>query len=137
MKILIFLLLIIPLSIAGQNKLKYTYDAAGNRIKKEILLTSTRSEEVSTTVFTEEFSKNVVKIYPNPTQGQLAVEISDAEKAKSANLTIFNLQGKIVTKAIVISNITNLDISSEPSGVYILQINIDGTLSSWRIIKNN
>lgn len=124
-----------PLYMIGQNKIKYSYDDAGNRIKREIVLNTTRAVEVSTSVFTEELAQRGVKIYPNPTQGQLVIEISDVEKAKSSSLSVLNLKGQTVARVMVISNITNLDISSEPSGTYILQIRIDDVLSSWKIIK--
>ena len=32
--------------------------------------------------------------------------------------------------------ITELDISSYPNGIYILNIQIAGSMSSWKIIKN-
>ena len=138
MKNLLLLLSIFASSLCmqGQNKLKYAYDAAGNRVKREIVVNMTKSAlSPESSIFTEELAERIVKIYPNPTKGQLVIEISDVENAKSASLTLYNLSGQTIARVKVQSNSTDLDISSKPDGVYILQINIDGKLSSWRIIK--
>lgn len=127
-------LLLIPILLLGQNTVKYTYDASGNRVKREIVLTkstvATRSD-----FFTEELAKRTIKIYPNPTEGQLKVEVSDFEECKSVGLTVVNMQGQIVLKKKMSSATDDLDMSGEASGLYILQINIDGENSSWKIIK--
>lgn len=125
------LLFIAPLSLLGQNKVHFIYDDAGNRTKKEIIISETRSAEI----FTEELAQREIKIYPNPTQGQLKIEISDLGDDEEVNLTIYNVQGKKILSEKTSENYTIMDISSNPSGVYILQINIKGEISTWKIIK--
>ena len=63
----------------AQNKIKYTYDSAGNRLsrQKEIVV-QTRgalSDEEEPSVYEEELSETKVTIYPNPTKGVLKVDI--------------------------------------------------------------
>lgn len=137
MKILLLFFLVIPLYAVGQNKLKYTYDDAGNRTKREIVLSSLKSaiSTDETTSFIEEVSGQRIVIYPNPTKGQLAIEIIDMENSMTGNLTIFNLRGQIIAKEQISSNRTSIDISSEPKGTYILHINIKEETSTWKIIK--
>lgn len=127
-------LLLIPILLSGQNTVKYTYDASGNRVKREIVLTKS-AVETRSDFFTEELAKRTIKIYPNPTEGQLKVEVSDFEECKSVGLTVVNMQGQIVLKKKMNSATDDLDMSGEASGLYILQINIDGENSSWKIIK--
>ncbi len=127
-------LLLIPILLLGQNAVKYTYDASGNRVKREIVLTKS-AVETRSDLFTEELANRTIKIYPNPTEGQLKVEVSDFEGSKSVGLTIVNMQGQIVLKKKMNSATEELDMSGEASGLYILQINIDGENSSWKIIK--
>jgi hypothetical protein len=73
---------------AYAQRIEYAYDEAGNRIsrKKEIVLT--KSAESPATIFTQELAKRTIKIYPNPTEGHLKVEISDFDQCQSVNLTI-------------------------------------------------
>lgn len=135
-KLLFLFLLVVSFNLSGQEKIKFTYDASGNRIKKEIVLSSTKlaSEEVNE-IFTEKMSERNIKIYPNPTKGQLMLDISDIEDIKSGNLTVYNMQGQMLINKKISDVQTILDISSRPNGIYILHINIDGEKKSWRIIK--
>ncbi|MDR1090410.1 MAG: T9SS type A sorting domain-containing protein [Prevotella sp.] len=135
MKQILFSLLFIVLSgTMNAQKIQYAYDAAGNRIKREIVLTKSASETESS-FFTEELAQRTIKIYPNPTEGQLKVEVSDFEDCKSVNLTIVNMQGQVVLRKKMNSATDDLDISGKASGLYVLRINIDGEYSSWKIIK--
>lgn len=135
----LLILLLASLCIQAQNQTKdkvtYGYDAAGNRIKREIVVNTTKSAVESPSVFTEEFAERIIKIYPNPTQGFLKVELSDFDKAKTVTLHLLNMSGQSILKTKMATNPTDLDISNRPSGIYILQIIIDGKISTWRIIK--
>ncbi|MDR1715212.1 MAG: T9SS type A sorting domain-containing protein [Prevotella sp.] len=116
-------------------RIEYAYDEAGNRIsrKKEIVLA--KSAESPAAVLTEELAERTIKIYPNPTEGNLKVEISDFDKCQSVNLNIYNMQGQVILKRKMESSVCDLNISGRPDGLYVLQINIDGENTSWKIIK--
>lgn len=137
MKILLLIFLTMPLYMIGQNKIKYSYDDAGNKIKREIVLSSLKSAISSDqiTSFIEEVADQKIIIYPNPTKGQLTIEITDPENTVTGNLTIFNLRGQVIAKEQISSTRTSIDISTEPRGAYILHININEETSAWKIIK--
>jgi hypothetical protein len=116
-------------------KIRYSYDATGNRIMREMPLYEKSAVDTVPRVFTEELAKRTVNIYPNPTGGQLKVEVSDFEKCKSGNFTIVNMQGQVILRKKMNSAISDLDLNNRANGVYILQINIDDENSSWKIIK--
>lgn len=118
----------------SEDIVEFTYDASGNRIKKEIILTKTRSAEASQPFFDQVDNQKII-IYPNPTRGQLMVEITDQSDILSGTLTVLNLKGQIVAKQTINQKQINLNISNEPSGTYILHININGKISTWKIIK--
>lgn len=124
--------------LLGQNKVSYAYDAVGNRVKREIVLATKSmvlSDEDKSTFFTEEVAKRDIKIYPNPTYGQLAVEISDIDGIKSGTITIITINGQQVLKKKIDTEYNDLDISSKQSGIYILIVEIDGKKTTWKIIK--
>lgn len=132
-----YLLTISFVSIQGQNSISYAYDAAGNRVKREIVLT-TKSlvQKGLPEIFTEEVAKRNIKIYPNPTDGFLKVEIENLDGIKNCTITISAMTtGKYVYKKKVIQNATDIDISNEPFGVYVMLIDIDGEYTSWKIMK--
>lgn len=120
----------------GDYNIEFVYDASGNRIqRKEIILETRAAPTKEPEIFEEIIKQHTVKIYPNPTEGQLAVEISDINEIKSGNLSIYSIQGQMVMKKSINQIKTDLDISQQPSGTYILHININGETSTWKILK--
>jgi hypothetical protein len=135
--LIMFSLLLFSICVFSQQKISYAYDAAGNRVKREIVLTTkSLSQEALPEIFTEEVAKRNIKIYPNPTDGFLKVDIDNLEGVKNCTITISTMNtGKYVYKKKVIQNVTDIDISNEPFGVYVMLIDIDGEYTSWKIMK--
>lgn len=139
MKILLFLFLSIVMVglLHSQNVVTYAYDAAGNRVKREIIL-ATKSAAANTEepFFMEEISQRTIKIYPNPTDGLLKVEIENTDGIKNCTIMISAMNtGKQVKKVKATLPVTDIDISNQPFGVYVMLIDIDGEYTSWKIIK--
>lgn len=137
-KLLLLLCFMYSFVLLGQNKVSYAYDAAGNRVKREIVLATKSmvlSDEDKSAFFTEEVAKRDIKIYPNPTYGQLVVEISDIDGVKSGTIIIVNINGQQVLKKKIDSTYIDLDISNKQTGIYILIVEIDGEKTTWKIIK--
>ncbi len=117
-------------------KISFVYDLAGNRVKKEIILTSSRSLVDEDQTFIDDISKFQVTIFPNPTKGLITIAIKDFVSTDVSNkLTVFDLNGRVVTQEKITTNTAQIDISSQSRGNYILVISIDGKSSSWKIIK--
>ena len=72
-----------------------------------------------------------VRVFPNPTQTEFTVEISSSLIGKE--YTLYNLLGVRVASGIFTSIQTNLDITAMPSGVYLLQVSDD--LSVTKVLK--
>lgn len=121
----------------------YAYDSAGNRIKREITIqtTSLTDEKVNenyrknNVFFSEMLSEKEIKIYPNPTYGDFSVEITGFMDTDKCLLGIYNMSGQLIKQTYTDSPVTNFDISSQPNGMYILHISLNGNESSWKIIK--
>ena len=113
--LLLFLFTSVFIGVSAQNHIKYTYDKAGNRIKKEIVLTRSAFSNDSDNIkpFTDRMNENLT----------------------TGHLTLFNFAGKMVVKTEITSTTTSLDISSEPNGIYIMQIELGDEKTSWKIIK--
>lgn len=140
---LIFLLSVVLSMWAGLDicaqRIKYTYDNAGNRLtrQKEIVV-QTRgalSDEEEPSVYEEELSETKVTIYPNPTRGMLKVDISGVEKFENARISLYDLTGKLLQQWAGISQSNEIDLSERTSGMYIMQVAYNGKISSWKIIK--
>lgn len=141
MKVLFYLILFLVsfITLNGQNKTQFTYDLAGNMTKREIIFAKSKSavaEYDSIPFFTDQLVEREIKIYPNPTYGQLQVEIGNSEGIENCTVTITVMNtGRLVTKKKATFPITNIDISNQPFGIYIMVIEIDGEMTSWRLIK--
>ena len=64
--------------ICFSQDLKYTYDAAGNRIKREIVVQRQNAPTMRSgenDFFSDKLSDKTIRIYPNPTSGVMKIEI--------------------------------------------------------------
>lgn len=72
------------------------------------------------------------RVYPNPSDGMFAIEMSSPQQYK---LRVITLSGSVVeTKTITGSN-ANIDITDMPSGVYLLELATDKSVEFLRLIK--
>lgn len=124
----------------AQNKIKYTYDSAGNRLtrQKEIVIQTRGAlsdDEGEPSTYEEKLSETKVTIYPNPTRGILKIDISGVEKFENARISLYDLTGTLLQQWGSISQSNMVDISDRTPGMYIMQIVYNGNTSSWKIVK--
>ena len=86
---------------------------------------------MDTSVFLNEVTDNNWSVYPNPTSGIIAIV---AQNFSNGTLLLKDISGQIVLKKSIEPKM-NIDISSFPAGVYLLQIQADQQLFSRRIVK--
>ena len=137
---LYFCFMLFPAFVFAQSKIGYAYDMAGNRIKREIVMSASQAMAKkqsfeSQDFYSERLREHSVKIYPNPTQGNLKVSISDLETSDKCHLGVYSIQGTQIFAFDVSSDNADVDISNQPNGVYLLQITINGQSTTWKIVK--
>ena len=131
----VFLFFVIfSLSLSAQKKVMYVYDAAGNRIKREILFEQSQSKS-QVVAYSDMLDEKEIKIYPNSTEGELRVEIFNELKKTEGIVTVHGNNGAMIYTTPIINGSASLDISSCPNGLYILHVKIGDSVSSWKIIK--
>ena len=128
----------------------YTYDAAGNRITRVVVLPpskSTLQNNGSTNHETEEeeiAEEDKLKdklgsfdllVYPNPTRGLVIVKISGEETIESATYNVYDANGKQVANGTVASAMLLVNLSQQIAGTYNLRVTINGKAQTWKIIK--
>jgi hypothetical protein len=87
-------------------------------------------------VSVEKIENQSIKIYPNPTKGNLNLIISGFDGR--AHVKIIDLAGKqLMSKDIDLANAnsSSIDIASLYQGVYILQVNWEGKTTTFRVVK--
>ena len=119
----------------AQNKIKYTYDSAGNRLSRQKEIVVQTRGVLSDDEGEPSIYETKVTIYPNPTRGMLKVDISGVEKFENARISLYDLTGTLLQQWGSISQSNAVDISDRTPGMYIMQIVYNGNTSSWKIIK--
>jgi len=137
-KIILILLFIVPSFICFAQKVSYSYDVAGNRVKREIVMNAQAKPISTTSVLNESLSEKTVKIRPNPTSGILCIEIMGYDSHNdNCKVQLFNLSRQCIYSKYVKSQQEILDISSQKNGIYILLITLNGKQLSWKVIKES
>jgi hypothetical protein len=132
---------LLPLTSLAQAKIGYSYDAAGNRVKREIVMSPRRAmtrqqnQKLENQSFSDMVRDHSIKIYPNPTEGALKISILGLKEADVCSIGVYTLQGsQILTEDVTSGNI-GIDISNQPAGIYLLKIAINNNSTTWKIIK--
>jgi hypothetical protein len=136
-KHLFFYFLLFAASNLYAQTVSYTYDNAGNRIERVINMTSSaalRSPE-GATALEDVIAQQEIRIYPNPTQGMLTVEIVHFTDNLQADFVLTDLSGKIIDRRRATSGSLTFNLSPHPSGIYLLRSVMNGETTTWKIIK--
>lgn len=126
------------LFLYGQD-VSYRYDKAGNRKERVIEL---KSAEIAKNqlqepapVIEDLLSEQEILIYPNPTEGELSVSISNVQDIEGEVL-ITTINGEVLIRKKVVSTLMHFDLSNNAAGFYIMKIILNGEATTWKIIKN-
>jgi hypothetical protein len=124
----------------AQSKVSYGYDLAGNRISRTIVVQSllrsgTEEPQEEPATYSEVLSELMIRIYPNPTQGLLHIEIENLPTEVKAQVALYHLSGTLVTVKEDVSRNTEIDITQQEAGIYLLKILAGEQQTEWKIIK--
>lgn len=135
--------LIIICAIAGNNlsaqtKVCFQHDASGNRTNRSVCFKCIAATSDSITVsqpIIESFGKMQIILYPNPTKGHLTINIANMPDNATGEIILSDMIGRLLIKQCTNRGTTQLDLSSHPTGLYVLKIRIDDKVSEWKVIK--
>lgn len=120
-------------------KVAYDYDMAGNRIARKVVELNNPSyakQNVETPAAVEELlGERKITVYPNPTRGSLAVEITGGDQKDQMTLLVFSSQGVQLQNIKTTGVTTPVNMSSYPSGWYILRVQAGDKMTEFKIIK--
>ncbi|MBU2938614.1 T9SS type A sorting domain-containing protein [Lacinutrix sp. C3R15] len=92
-------------------------------------LLSTNDNEIEET-------SNVLSVFPNPTNNVVTVKVSGQNNTVSA-IQLHDVLGRTLINNIVDNeNTLTVDLSSYPTGIYLLSVNINGKKETKKIIRN-
>jgi len=130
-------LLLNSLSFSQTTEVHYTYDASGNRIKRQTIIITPpvgnfNRDEL---IVEEELLEYKISIYPNPTQGELKVIISGDVDFEQSSLSVFSIKGELVYKKEPVEETNYINLLNQAPGMYVMRLLIEGKTESWKILK--
>jgi len=116
---------------------RYSYDAAGNRVRREIVMSSAPSmSPKKSNSYTDKLSNDYkVKLYPSAQNGTIRVEIISATGMNDGTVEVFSTSGMRVLTCTINDGMAVVDLNNRRSGVYILHICVNGKETDWKIVK--
>jgi hypothetical protein len=131
-----------PGKVTAQTTISYEYDAAGNRTRRHVIIlpyakadTSGQTIKSKQETFEETLGGHKIIIYPNPTKGQMLVEIQGYTEETRVELYVFSLKGELLISKAPASGNTPFDLSAYPVGTYVLKVKLGDAVSKWKVIK--
>jgi len=125
----------------------YGFDASGNRISRHVIylrsakinkdslsLTSPKVKESA--VIKETLDNREIQIYPNPTRGLIRVDIPLSEN-DLARISLYDMQGRLLMDMKSAGTSTEVDLSGQPAGIYLMRIFLNNKPATWKIIKQD
>ena len=136
---LLFSFLIFSSITVQAQKVGYDYDLAGNRITRKVVALDNPNyakQHVDPPAPVEELlGERKITVYPNPTRGSLAVEITGGDQKDQMILSVFSSQGVQLQNIKTTAITTPVNMSAYPSGWYILRIQVGDKMTELKIIK--
>ena len=125
----------------------YTYDGAGNRVKREYLYTivayNKHHEEQPVDTLKENFDSKslfgkdvIIKAYPNPVADEMIVENLSWKDGSRATVKILDITGKLLQDRSFNNAKEQFSLSGIIPGTYTVSYYLnDHLLTTWKIIK--
>lgn len=128
----------------SQTVYEFTYDDAGNRIKREVIVLSNSQQEndeqevtLSDSLITMDDNMQF-SAYPNPTQDEIHVKIDEAFlKQDNKQLAVYDMNGVLLKSKRIRSVHESIDMNKLPPGSYLLKITGNDYKKEWRILKKD
>ena len=139
--LLLFCLASLPILSFAQDRIGFAYDAAGNRVKREIVMAvpqamaKQRAVAAGERSFMDAVQGHSVKIVSNAADGILTVSISGLQNADRCSLAVYTYQGVTILTENVTAETATVNIGSQPADVYMLRITLNDHATTWKIVK--
>lgn len=129
----------------------YTYDANGNRTKRELVVGQLKSATIkfpisdpsnlkwadNTKIIEPDAGELTAIVYPNPNKGLLKINISNMPQNPMTELRLYNLSGTELMVKRNFDSYSEIYINEYKDGVYILRIKINDKLFDWKVVKSH
>lgn len=100
------------------------------------IITNTTTNVFTQFVTVHESKMNIsLSVYPNPSNGKYYVKLSEGMKGSEINIKVYNLLGELILNTKTQSSLSQIDLSHQPNGIYIIRVNDSNQSFNQRLIK--
>lgn len=149
-KLILMSIILLAATVVKSQNFRYSYDAAGNRTMREVIQMPGAVPEIDTTYndstklvkennykdkYETALGEQKITVYPNPTKGELKIDITNLPETTTGLIIITDMQGRVIYENQNITSTNNLNISNASAGNYVLKIIVDNKTKEWLLIK--
>lgn len=133
-KLTVIYLLLLHGTVNAQT-LQYSYDAAGNRISKTLIVAMSHTPKTGDERISSIGFRNAVQPNTYSTHGVIDFKIEDFDSKKKYKISVYSINGIDVTSVVPQTETTTIDLSNLQRGIYILSVTTDGETQTFKITK--
>lgn len=146
--IILISLLLMGVMAYSQDEAHYCHDNAGNRVKRKPLSTfgcrlsfneSKMDKKDLKKPMSDEAAAKVMKygisVSPNPTSSNVKLTYNNFNENVASKISVYSINGTMVSEQNVNSTITEVDFSSLNSGAYVLQLQTGEEKMFYKVVK--
>lgn len=138
-KVICVLLLFLSIGLYSQSpNVSFEYDDDGNMKLRKIIVTAPatiKRNQPDEVPVEDKLGEKKIVIYPNPTYGVFQLSVSGLSTKESNYYCLYSLNGTLLLKRSIATEITNVDISAFSVGAYLMDIYLGEKVSRWKVIK--
>lgn len=140
-KLIALLLFLSPsLAQAQTPKIKFTYDASGNRIKREVTtMFSGGGDDRNMSPENLSIRQENIRVWPNPGTDVVNIEVAATEEESAVvptwNLELYDVSGRLLLQDRLQGNSGNLNIEPYVPGTYFLILRKGKQFLKWNLQK--
>lgn len=132
--ITIFLTLSISCSTYAQNAIYYGYDAAGNRIYRELRSKPGKRMRKQMDGDTLNINGSNIRIRLDASRQQILISVDGKKTDCNIVASLFTMDGKLIYKTKVETESISIPILSSYGRMFILMVRVGGISESWEIV---
>lgn len=125
------------LLVAAQHKIKFSYDATGNRVAREAVIPKTKAMQakVQPQSINERMAESMDGITHSYEQGIIRVNVPTLPNGGSCELYVYSAAGALVYHGAAAIGINEISIAHCADGVYLVKAVVGENTSAWKIVK--
>lgn len=126
----------------SQSNFTFTYDYAGNLTNRiyEVNMQASQARKSNpgkdSTNVVALSDKLKVTVFPNPTKGELKIQVSGVENNAEVDLSLYNANGQVLLRRKVQEGLSEMDLSGYVASWYLLKVQSGTTVLNFKIVKD-